>query len=104
MSELTEQQKLQRIQLDADTREVMSTPTGRRFVNHAVELCHIMKLSFSGNSQTFFLEGERNIGIQLYADINRACPELWDEMRAEDRDRKQQIMQRLENKKGSTNG
>lgn len=88
MAEQSEQQKQDIRQEKADVQFVMSDPRGRRFVNNLMEFSGPMRLSYTGNSQTFFNEGVRNVGLWLYGQIEHACPEMWDEMRREDRARK----------------
>ena len=60
-------------QLD-DMRGVMSSLEGRRFMWRWLSECGVFKSSFTGNSQTFFLEGQRNIGLMMLTDINESDP------------------------------
>jgi hypothetical protein len=43
-----------------------------RFVWRYLGTCGVFRTSFTGNSHTFFLEGHRNVGLQLLADVNEA--------------------------------
>jgi len=56
-----------------DVRALMDTPAGRRFVWRLLERCGVYQTSFTGNSATFFKEGERNIGLWLLADIHEVA-------------------------------
>jgi len=58
-------------------RAVMATREGRQYVWWLLEQCGIFRTSFTGNSTTFFNEGQRNVGLVLIADINAACPEQY---------------------------
>lgn len=58
-----------------DIRFVLGTVQGRRMLWRYLAACGVYKSSFTGNSQTFFLEGQRNIGLLLLADIQDASPE-----------------------------
>jgi hypothetical protein len=60
---------------DADLAWLMARPEGRRFVRRLLGLCHLYESSFTGTEATFFREGERNVGLQLLAEIVRLCPE-----------------------------
>lgn len=60
---------------DEDLRAVMSTAQGRRFLWRLLEQTGIYKLSYTGNSETFFNEGQRNIGLKLLAEMHRVDPE-----------------------------
>lgn len=60
-----------------DVRMVLSTLQGRRFVWRYLSECGVFRTSFTGNSQTFFNEGERNIGLKILADVNEAAPEAY---------------------------
>ncbi len=69
-----------------DFRWIMSTKEGRRFIRRMIERCHLYKTSFTGNNTTFYLEGERNIGILLLAELNSSCPEQYGVMMKEHTD------------------
>ena len=59
---------------------VMSDPAGRRFIHHLLEICGIMKLSYSGpgrNEETCFYEGQRNIGNQIFKDVVKNFKNEW---------------------------
>lgn len=60
-----------------DIAWVLSTPQGRRFLWRYLETCHIFSTSFTGSSETFFKEGERNIGLKLLADITECNAESY---------------------------
>lgn len=58
-----------------DVAEVLSTVQGRRFMWRYLTVCGIFKTSYSSDANnTFYLEGQRNIGLQLIADVNEADP------------------------------
>lgn len=52
-------------QLLEDFKNTFATPAGKRVYRHLLERCHVFSSVFTGNSKTFFLEGERNIGLYL---------------------------------------
>lgn len=60
-----------------DLEFVLSSREGRRFVWKLLEMCGVFTSSFTGNSQTFFLEGQRNIGLKVLADVNEASLEKY---------------------------
>jgi hypothetical protein len=60
-----------------DVKFILSHRQGRRFYFRYLEECGVFKTSFTGNSQTFFLEGQRNIGLKLLSDLNEAEPEAY---------------------------
>lgn len=60
-----------------DFAKVISNPEGRRVIWRYLEECGVFKTSFTGNSQTFFLEGQRNIGLKILADVNDTSPEAY---------------------------
>ena len=64
-------------------RRLQSQREGRRFVWRLLKSCHLYESSFTGTSATFFREGERNVGLQVLADITRLCPELYARMAGE---------------------
>jgi hypothetical protein len=60
-----------------DMRMVMSTVEGRRFVWRLLERAGVFRTSFTGNSTTFFNEGQRNMGLIVLADVHEACAEQY---------------------------
>jgi hypothetical protein len=70
----------------SDLRSVMGTPQGRRFMWRLLEKAGIYKSSMTGNSQTFFLEGQRNVGLYFMAGINDHCLDEYVLMLTENRE------------------
>ena len=58
-----------------DISALMAMPEFRRYVWWLLEQSHVFRTSFTGNSETFFREGERNIGLKVFLEINQECPE-----------------------------
>lgn len=82
---LIEEQHAQREQLAArqeaeDLKWLMADKRGRRFMWALLERTHVYKTSMTGNSHTFFLEGERNIGLAMMGQLHTVCPERYAEM------------------------
>lgn len=61
-------------ELLAAMRKVMSGAAGQRFLWWLLEQTHVFQTSFTGNSATFFMEGERNVGLKLFALCMEADP------------------------------
>lgn len=60
---------------------LMEDPAGRRWVRNTLAACHVWDTSFATNAvRMAFLEGERNQGLRLQAEIAEAAPELFIEM------------------------
>lgn len=69
---------------------VMRDARGRRFMWRLLSMTHIFKTSFTGNSETFFREGERNIGCRYMDEIHTHCHELYGSMVREQKDKDKQ--------------
>lgn len=67
---------LQTIEKDS-TRKTMDTREGRLLIWRILEKTGYQSLSYTGNSETFFKEGRRSIGLQIYAELMGVCPELY---------------------------
>lgn len=74
-------------QLKADVQDLLNTTFGRRFIWQLLEMTHVNSVSFTGNSQTFFLEGERSIGIQILQLLEEADPKAYPKLILENIDR-----------------
>ena len=84
---LSAEQRENRAKVDAqDFKWVVSNKRGRRFVMALLERSGVFRSSFTGNSQTFFNEGQRNIGLSVLAMIHMHSPETYALMLSEQRD------------------
>lgn len=54
---------------------LMALPAFRRFIWEILEKTHIFSTSFTGNSETFFKEGERNVGLRIFLRLQENDPE-----------------------------
>ena len=72
------------VELD-DFRWVMEDKRGRRFMWRLLTKAGVFRTSFTGNSETFFREGQRNIGLMVMDLIHEACPEKYAVMHKEQR-------------------
>jgi len=52
-------------QLREAYKRTFNSPHGKRVYANILSRCHVFQTTFTGNSKTFFLEGERNIGLYL---------------------------------------
>jgi len=52
-----------------DLRRLLHDAWGRRLAYRLLEDAGVWSVSFTGNSQTFFNEGRRDFGMQLYRDL-----------------------------------
>jgi hypothetical protein len=62
-------------QFAVDLRTLLDQPAGRRILWWLLEIAGIYRRSFTGNSETFFNEGKRDIGLTLLAKISEVKPE-----------------------------
>lgn len=72
--------KLAEDQRANDLRYMLASDQGKRFIWSLLESCGIFKSSFTGSSETYFLEGQRNIGLKLLAEIMKTDPEAYVKM------------------------
>jgi len=81
----TESQNDQRLN---DVREIMNSVRGRRFYWKLMVKCGIFQNNFHGEQthDTAYDLGQRNIGLQLLADVNEAAPEAYLKMLGESKE------------------
>lgn len=72
-----------------DFKWVMSNPRGRRFVWRLLTQAGVFRSSFTGSSETFFREGERNIGLKVLAMVHEHAPGAYSQMLEEQRNDEQ---------------
>lgn len=75
IAEVESKARRKRDQDNEDLLAVMSTHEGRRFVWKILESAGLYKLSYTGNSETFFNEGQRNVGLKLLSELQKVTPD-----------------------------
>jgi hypothetical protein len=78
--------KTRREQAEHDTmlKGIMESTPGRRWIWRLLTKCNVFSTSFHENSRvTAFLEGKRDIGLNIIADIMRICPDEYVRMAGE---------------------
>lgn len=58
-----------------DIKWLMSERIGRRIMFGLLDQARVYQGSFTGDSQTFFFEGKRAVGLAYLAIVNSNCPE-----------------------------
>lgn len=81
--EQKQKQALARRQQLEDLRGVMSTSEGRRFMWRLLGETNLFALSYTGNAETYFREGRRSVGLNLFKDLHEACHKLYQQMEQE---------------------
>ena len=71
---LTRSQKRQQKQLASDVRAMLEHAPSRRILCHLLDMTGMFTTSFTGNSETFFREGKRSVGLYLMNLINSHDP------------------------------
>jgi len=65
----------------SDIRWLMESAQGRRIVWRMLNRTGVFRSSFSSDALAMsFAEGNRNIGLQLLAQVHELCPDLYPEM------------------------
>jgi hypothetical protein len=72
--QLRSAEKLALVQREADLKELLSLPSGRRFLWDLIDRrCNVHGTGYSASgSETYFLLGQRDVGVTLRGDIQRA--------------------------------
>lgn len=61
----------------AGLKQVMASADGRVWLWDLLSFCGISRTSFTGNSTTFFNEGQRNVGLKVQADLTKHYPDQY---------------------------
>lgn len=80
-----EQQRRERIEKaeQDDIRELLDLPAFRRYLRRYLGLTHVFQTTFTGNSETFFREGQRSIGTTMFGEFHLAASHRFAELMAE---------------------
>jgi hypothetical protein len=79
-----------------DIRHVLKDPEGRRFLWKVLGDAGVFRSSFTGNSETFYNEGKRSLGLAILKDIMDARPEAFLMMQREYVSEQKSAMQKQE--------
>jgi len=85
-----------------DMTSVMETVHGRRVIAWIMEFCGEDQLSYTGNSDTYFREGSRNIALALKSKLKADMPKLYLQMLQEKLIREQSTEPAEEPQKGES--
>jgi len=69
-----QKEKNERAQELEDIKLLIETAPGLRFFKRLIVEGRVFQTTFTGNSQTFFLEGHRNLALKFFSDIADAAP------------------------------
>lgn len=69
----------------ADIKWLMAHKQGRRYVWRLLEKAGVYRTSFTGNSETFFREGQRNMGLFVLSDVMEVAAENFAKMLEENK-------------------
>lgn len=61
-------------------RKIMTDPECRAWMYDLLEACGVFRTSFTGNSETFFREGSRNVGLKVMGEIHKDHDQLYVQM------------------------
>lgn len=61
-------------------RDIVENKGGAEFLWRLLSRCKLYETSFTGNSQTFFNEGKREVGLWVLAEIMAADPKAYANM------------------------
>lgn len=68
-----------------DFKWLMADRRGRRIIFRWLERSGVFRSSYTGGAETFFREGQRNVGLMLLAQVNEHAPQLYATMLKEQR-------------------
>lgn len=75
-------ERIQKAEQD-DIRALMERPEFRRYLRRYLEITSVFRTTFTGNSETFFKEGQRSIGTTMFGEFHLACGTRFMELMAE---------------------
>lgn len=77
--EAAEQQK-EYEKLLGHVRSLMKTQDGKRVIWHILSQCGVYDTNYTGNNDTFFLQGRRDIGLNIIGLLSDVEPTLYPEL------------------------
>ena len=75
--------KLANAQNDEDLEAIVKTPEGFRWFKRFFSESKVLKPTFTGNSQSYYNDGQRELSLKYFKDVARVAPERFVEMELE---------------------
>ncbi|WP_300379624.1 hypothetical protein [Henriciella sp.] len=72
--EISEKKRQRAIEVDESLKAILQTPDGRRVMSEILGKCGLTRSNFTGNSETFKLEGRREVALVLADWMGRVDP------------------------------
>lgn len=95
--------RLRKKQHEEDFIWLLSGQRGRRIVWELLSNCGVFRGSFTGNSETFFREGMRAIGLRYLEMVKDVAPESFSDMMQEAKDNERKFRAALDGNTTSGN-
>lgn len=58
-------------------KAILENKDARLYLWDLLDFCGVSRTSFTGNSHTFFNEGQRNVGLRIQADLTKHYPDSY---------------------------
>lgn len=58
-------------------KQILDSKDSRAYLWDLLDFCGVGRTSFTGNSTTFFNEGQRNVGLRIQADLTKHYPDSY---------------------------
>lgn len=72
--------------LEAGLKHLLGNPDARLWLWDLLAFTGIARTSFTGNSETFYREGQRNVGLRIQAQLVKTSPDAYITMMKENQD------------------
>lgn len=70
-------------EISAALKFILQSEQGRMYLSELLDFCGLYRKSFTGNSETFYNEGMRNVALKLLSDIGQVDPDAYLKMMQE---------------------
>jgi acetylglutamate synthase len=88
LTERNERLRMERTQYEDDLKWLLHQAQGQRFFKRFFKRAKIFAKTFSGNSKTYYDEGQREMALEYFQDVTKVAPEklqaIWLELSKEE--------------------
>ena len=75
-----EEEDRKHAQLVLAARDLLARENGKRFLYWLINQTGVFSACFTGNSTTFYLEGKRSVGLEIYRLLMESNPDAFQEL------------------------
>jgi hypothetical protein len=73
IQKIAQKDEVLKAHLTIGLNNIMSTKYGRQYMLTLIKSCNVFSSCYTGDNRTFYSEGKRDVGLNIYRDLQKNC-------------------------------